>query len=224
MNQTRARSEDAESEHAPLLQHDLLQLAQLARVREPEHKQFFDGVEWLLAVAWTWDRRAYGGDPSETLIRAAEAARGLHQAFGKLDPSDLECVNRLLKTSYFYGGWLRDLPQTIFRLAHLFSIAACMSAPRETDVAVPDHQKSGRDRTRKNAMFFELARNLKLLAADFNGKLGNARLLKAINILKPHMPEGMVPKNLSALILRKSILKTPLAIGADFYPYPELHV
>jgi len=179
----------------PLPHNDALQIAQLARVPEEEHEQFLRCLHGVVADIWMVERRALGSDPGSALVRAAETARALHKVVSKLAPIDRKWVEHLRRRTYDYNHWLRDVPKTVFQLAHLLSIAARLSPPRAPGFAAPDHQKSDRDRTTKHLTFLFLARWLKLLAHEFGGKLGDARLLKAVEILKPHLPDGVVPKN-----------------------------
>ena len=166
------------------------------------------------------------------MVRVAKAARTLHQEFGKLDPVDRKWVERLLRRTFRYNEWLRDLPETVSRLAHLFSSAAGMSAPRATGVAAPPHQKSGRWRTRKDVMFLDFVRRLRYVVKECDGELtldqnfDKGTLLDALHILRPHLPKGVVPNRLPVGTLKKikadSILDAPSA-EIDFYsPEPSL--
>ena len=182
----------------PLPREDALRLAILARVPPEQRESFFDLVHWVISLVWMRDRRAVGVNAAQ-LERIAEAARTLHQEFGKMDPLGAEWVERLWRRTPWYNEWLRDVPVTAFRLAHLFSSAAGMSPPRPPGVVPPKHQKSSRDKTREDVMFLDFARRLKMVASESGGKLGldpaNRRgaLVKAVNLLKPHLPVGVVP-------------------------------
>jgi hypothetical protein len=182
----------------PLPRVDALKLATLARVPPEQHELFFDLVHWAISLVWMRDRRAIRYDAAQ-LERIAEAARTLHQEFGRLDPLGTKWVERLWRRTFWYNEWLRDVPETVFRLAHLFSSSAGMSPPRPPGAAPPKHQKSIRDKTRADVMFLDFAGLLKRVASDSGGKLGldpaNRRgtLVDAVNLLKPHLPVGVVP-------------------------------
>jgi hypothetical protein len=208
----------------PLPQVDALQLATLARVPPERHASFFDLVHWAISLVWMRDRRAIGGDAAQ-LERIAEAARTLHQELGRLDPLGTEWVERLWRRTPWYNEWLRDVPVTVFRLAHLFSSTAGMSPPRPPGIAPPKHQKSTRDKTREDVMFLDFANRLKMVASESGGKLGldppNRRgtLVEAVNLLKPHLPVGVVPDKFPFSAFKKTDFTTsalPIA-EIDFY-------
>jgi hypothetical protein len=179
----------------PLASDDGLRIAKLARVPEGEREAFLRCVYGVVAQVWVTDRLALGSEPGVALTIAAEKARELNKAFAKLDPIDRQWVERLWSRTAQYQRWLRDVPQVIFQLAHLLSIAARLSPPKEPGLHKPGHQKTDRDRATKNVTFWFLARWLKLLAQEFGGKLGNARLLEVVSILKAHyLPDGVVPE------------------------------
>ena len=114
---------------APLPQDQALNLANLAHVPSDQHEDFFDSIHLAIALVWLTHRRALGSPPGEELIRVAKAARTFHRELGKLAPIDGKWVDHLYRRTHFYNAWLRDVPETIFRLSHLFSTAAVMSPP-----------------------------------------------------------------------------------------------
>jgi hypothetical protein len=203
-----------------------LRLADLAHVPPEQREQFFDLVHWTVALAWMRDRRALGTTAGAALVRVAEAARTLHQELGKLDPIDRNWIERLWRRTPWYKDWLLDVPETVFRVAHMLSSAAGMSPPRATGVAAPPHQKSDRDRTRKDVMFLDFVRRLKLVVSESGGELAldqnydKGTLIDALDLLKPHLPKGVVPDRLPLGTLKKlkadSILDAPSA-DIDFF-------
>ena len=208
-----------------------LQLANLARVPPEQQEQFFDYVHFAVALVWMRDRRALGTPAGAALVRVAKAARTLHKEFGKLDPLDRKRVERLWRRTPPYKDWLRDLRETVFRLAHLFGSAVGMSAPRATGVAVPSHQKTDRWRTHKDVIFLDFVRRLRSGVRDFGGELTldhnseKGTLVDALHILRPLLPKGVVPNKLPMGTLKKikadSILDAPFA-EIDFYsPEPS---
>jgi hypothetical protein len=216
----------------PLPQKDALRLAVLARVPPEEHESFFDMVHWAVALVWMRDIRAIGGEAGSHLRQIAEAARTLHQELGRLDPISQKWVERLRRRTFWYNELLRDVPETVFRLAHLFSSAAGMSPPRGPGVAAPEHQKSDRDKTREDVMFLDFACRLKMVARETGGRLGldpdkkGGTLFEAVYILEPHLPDGVVPERdkfpFSALKkIKVGTLAMPIA-EIDFYsPEPS---
>jgi hypothetical protein len=209
----------------PLPRADALQLAALARVPKKHHEVFFDLVHWTTLLVWMRDRRATASN-SMQLERIAEAARVLNQELGRLDPLSTQWVEGLLRRTPWYNEWLRDAPVTVFRLAHLFSGAAGMSPPRPPEVGPPAHQKSSRDKTREHVMFLDFARRLKMVASESGGRLGvnhtsqRGTLVEAINLLKPHLPVGVVPDKFPFSAYKKTrggaALTLPIA-DIDFY-------
>jgi hypothetical protein len=209
----------------PLPLADALQLAKLARVPQARQESFFDLVHWTISLVWMRDGRGVGVDVAQ-LERVAEAARTLHQEFGKLDPLGTKWVERLSRRTPWYNEWLRDVPETAFRLAHLLSSTAGMSPPRPLGVARPKHQKSNRDKTRADVMFLDFLLRLKKVASESGGKLGvdpahprGGYLVDAVDLLKPHLPVGVVPDKFPFSALKKAkgaTLLLPIA-EIDFY-------
>jgi len=213
---TRAVSEEDEGHIPNLLPQPLppdeaLRLADLARVPPEEHELFFELIDMTIALVWMRDRRALGTRIGPALDGVAKAARVLQQRFGQLDPINRRWVERLWRRTYLYNNWLPDVPETVFRLSHLFSSAAGMSPPRSTSEARPRHQKSNRQRTRKDVIFRDFVRRLRSIAGECGGKLSldheheGGSLLDAISILSPHLPKGVVPKKVSPKALKKII-------------------
>jgi hypothetical protein len=210
----------------PLPPSEALRLADLAHVPTERHEQFFDYVHWTVALVWMRDRRAVGTSAGAALVRVAKAARTLHKELSKLDPVDRKWVERLWRRTPWYKDWLRDFPEAVFRLAHLFSSAVGMSPPRVTGVAASPYQKSDRWRTRKDVMFLDFVRRLRLVVSESGGELTldqnyeKGTLLDALHILRPHLPNGVVPEKLPFGTLKKikanSILDAPLA-EIDFF-------
>jgi hypothetical protein len=182
----------------PLPLEEALQLATLARVPQEHQESFFDMVHWTMSLVWMRDIRAVGADGAQ-LERVAEAARTLHQEFGRLDSLGTKWVERLWRRTPWYNEWLRDVPETAFRLAHLLSSAAGMSPPRPPGGTPPKHQKSNRDKTRADVMFLDFLHRLKTVASESGGNLSvdpahqRGTLVDAVDLLKPRLPVGFVP-------------------------------
>jgi hypothetical protein len=207
----------------PLPREDALRLAGVARVPPEKHELFFDLAHMTIALVWMRDIRAVGGDTSN-LKRIANAARTLHQELGKLDPLSQKWWEWLWRRTFWYREGIQDVPETVFRLAHMFSTAAGMSPPRGPGVTAPENQKSGRDKTREDVMLLDFVIRLKMVARESGGKLGLdaenkcGTLVEAVKILEPHLPDGFVPKfPFSALKkIKAETLVRPIS-EIDFY-------
>jgi hypothetical protein len=206
----------------PLPDDVALRLAHLAHVPLEEHEAFFDMLHWTMALVCMRDRRVLGTSAGPALIRVAKAARALHQEFSKLNPLDRKWVERLWRRTFWYRDWLRDVPETVFRISHLFSSAAGISPPRGAEVAKPDNQKSSRDRTRADPMFLDFVCRLRMIAHEAGGKLGldpnneRGKLVEAVEMLKPHLPHGFVPERFPFFAIKK------LKVGTLAAPIPEI--
>jgi hypothetical protein len=184
---------------SPLPQDEALRLANLARVPPEQQEQFFDLLHWTVTLVWMRDRRALGTKAGTALDRAAQAARTLHEAVGDLNRDDREWVENLWARTPWYKEWLRELPGTGYRLAHLFSTAVGKSPPRAPGEPTPPHQKTKRGRTLKDVIFRDFVRRLWLVAAESGGNFTfdknqkKGTLIDAIDILGPHLPKDVVP-------------------------------
>jgi hypothetical protein len=125
----------------------------------------------------------------------------LRKAFGKLNKRDRDWVEGLSANDPRYGGELRELPLTLWRIAHLFSTAIGKSLPGATVQAASPKKPDSRQRTVKYATFENFLTHLLVDVAETGGQLtftGASRtgtLFAALDILRRHLPEGVVPKD-----------------------------
>jgi hypothetical protein len=144
------------------------------------------------------------------LSRAVDALRDARQALADLDE---EC-----KKGWPSGrGGLAE-PQFWWRLPEL-TAAIEQEMDRffqwtgeETEPPRPRVHRRGRRRgTVKNRRFRVFLRELRRVAKAYGGRLGlqknipEGALLEAIKIVAPHLPDGFVPKSLSASTLQRII-------------------
>jgi hypothetical protein len=201
-----------------------LQVAEVARVPLEERDQFCDLVYGTVQIAWDWYRGALSTEPGQALVDAANAARILHKQLGKLKEADRLWVERLviqtipdkdtrewLERLYrrridlpWYDGGLSGLQLTVYRLAHLFSIAVGKSPPKG-----PDKGSAERNRTVKDVISQNFVRDL-LIDADqtggtltFEKNVRSGTLIDAVTLLTEHLPEGVNPEKLSASTLQR---------------------
>jgi hypothetical protein len=100
-----------------------------------------------------------------------------------------------------------------------------MSPPRPPGVDPPKHQKSNRDKTRADVMFLDFLHRLNMVASESGGKLSvdpayrRGTLVNAVDLLKPHLPVGVVPDNFPFSAFKKTkgaALVVPIP-EIDFY-------
>jgi hypothetical protein len=201
-----------------------MKVARVADVPPEEHNQFCELVQGTVQRVWELDTRARSSKPGQALDEAARAARALHKAYLKLNKEDREWVVGFLTPNSYYGGELRELPLTIRRLAHLFSTAVGKSLPEAP--ALSTKKPDWRLRTVKDATFDTFLTHLFVDVAETGGKLtftkqgGSGTLIAALDILRPHLPEGVVPKRLPLGRIQKIKANYP-----QFYTgYAELEI
>jgi hypothetical protein len=176
-----------------------LQVAECARVPPEERDQFCDLVYGTMLSVWERDRRGLPSKPGQALRQAEKAARILHEAFGGLNQDDRKWVERLLAQNPWYQKCLSELPLTIWRLAHLFSTAMGKAPPPGPGNTVRPGLKGRRVGSVKDATFRNLVRHLMVDALETGGQLkfdktsGTGSLIEALRILRPYLPEGVVP-------------------------------
>jgi hypothetical protein len=220
----------------PVLPTDVaLQIADLARVVDPD--SFCIGVRDLVKRVSKQDWRSELPRPSEALKKAAKAARTLDQAFGSLNKAERAWVKKLLEQEPWSPEFLMglvpgdeplpELPSTVWRLARLFSLAAgeaVMGLPGTNSLS----DAPGRGRGMVNdVMFQHLVFSLLSCAADAGGGLSlnknkdskdskDGTLSDALNILRPHLPKGVVPNvlplgTLQTIKTQHSKIRRPIA-------------
>jgi hypothetical protein len=218
-------------QHRPLPANVLRDLADLARIPDNRRTAFYDNVHWTIALAWVRDRRSLGSKPGKALQRAAIAARKLYDAVTNMESDDRDWVEQLRRRTPKYRTKLSEFPETIYLFAHLLSSAANMSPPRPAGVAPPSHQKSKRNRSLKNVMFFDFVGRLRFVAEDSGGNLGlgtnhkGGNLVKAIHLLRPHLPNDLVPDRLAPGTLKKIRADKPVdgpPVRILFHPRTKL--
>ncbi len=186
-----------------------LQVAHVAGVPSEERDQFCELVQGTVQTVWQLDGRARPSKSGQALDEAAQAARALHKAFGKLNKQDREWLESFLVPNPYYMGRLRELPLTVWRLAHLFSTAVGKSLPRGTVQVLSPKKRDWRLRTVKDVIFENFLSHLFVDVAETGGQLtftkdsGTGTLIAALDILRPHLPEGVVPNRLPLGTIQK---------------------
>jgi hypothetical protein len=185
-------------------------LADLARVPEENRDGFLLAVFEAVIEAWEHDasrEMAVSFIQNEVLSRTIGALRVARQALADLDE---ECkkvgpIGRLgLGESQRLPELTADIDQAIDRFFKWTLEETEWPRPRA-------HRRGRRPGTVKNRRFRDFVWKLTIAAKHYGGRLGlqkNIRkgaLLEAIKIVAPHLPNGFVPKPLSASTLQRII-------------------
>jgi hypothetical protein len=190
----------------PLLPKNIaLRLADLAGVHPDNRESFCERLSHSLLKLWKRDRRAVSSKPSAALYKAAKAAQTLKGALYSLKRQDREWVDNIMSSqTLFLAGKIHHLESTIVNLAIVFSHA--IGRPSSPPPYFP------RPLQIKDQMFRELVFDLLSAARAAGGKLPfdknyqRGALVDALNILRPHLPKGLVPNVLPFSTIQK--LKT----------------
>jgi hypothetical protein len=174
----------------------LRQLAELARVPDEKCVEFCRQVSNLVSDMWRYDadhRALVAAKQNKSLSRAIDALRAAKQALADLDEELREAGRELILRT--------ELEITQF--------LACMG--EESGPARRRADGRGRRPGRVNWMFAAFVVKMGRAASAAGGRLGLQKnikkgpLLEAIKILAPHLPDGFVPKNMSASTLQRII-------------------
>ncbi len=190
--------------------HELaLGLTKLAGVPDQESGHFFNAVLDDVENIWKQDWRAGGWKLSEALGKAHEASLTLNEAIGSLREDDRRRLEGLLSQKPIFHlrehpceEQLRELTMMVKELASLFSVSIGKSGPSPVPGTDRLRNKAGRRRRTSNNPTFEMViRHLRLWAKDTGGKFtfdknypDRGSLIKALNLLRPCLPTGVVPE------------------------------
>jgi hypothetical protein len=167
---------------------------------------------------WKRDRRAESSEPGEALKRAAQAAQILNQAFGSLSKSDLGWVENLLNQEPSWSqerllgqepmfqsvlppfqDRLRELSATLWLIHCLFS-AAVGEVPPPLPGTAKLPNKPGRKRGTVDDITFQgFVQDLLTFVAEAGGELTfdknfkKGTLIEALDVLRPHLPNDVIP-------------------------------
>ena len=188
-----------------------LQVADIACVPVEEREPFFcDCICGAVKMVWDRDRRATTSSSGPALLQAAKAARNLYEAVCNLNKEDRDWVEKLLaQEPSNFQEQLRNFPHAAWLLAFLFSNAIGRSIP----LISANSGSSGKLRRRPgtvNDMTFQVfVRHLLLIATEAGGEFtldknsNKGTLIDTLNILRPHLPKGLVPNVLPVGTLQK---------------------
>jgi hypothetical protein len=186
------------------------QLAELARVPEENRDKFLLAVFEAVIEAWEHNasrEMAASFIQNEVLLRAINSLRVARQALADLDE---ECKKvgpigrRGLGESQRLPELIADIEQGMDRFFKWTLEETESPRPRA-------HRRGRRPGTAKNRRFRVFVRTLTNAAKACGGRLGlqknipKGALLEAIKIVTPHLPNGFVPKSVSASTLQNII-------------------
>jgi len=201
-----------------------LQVAELARVPPEERDQFCDLLYGSMQNVLGWSGGALSTKPGQALVDAADAVRVLYKQLGKLKETDRLRVERLVVQTIpdkdtrewleqrhrrridlpWYDRGLNGLQWTVYKLAHLFSVAVGKSPPKGLDKS-----PASRNRTVKDVISQNFVRDLLIDVDQTGGMLtlekhgGEGTLIDAIQLLTEYLPEGVAPEKLSWSTLQR---------------------
>jgi hypothetical protein len=173
-------------------------IAELAKVTDDLKHFCCVGICAAVQRVWEWDRRSVSSEKSEALIEAAKAAQALKAAVKAMNETDRKWVQQVADQHTILDDIpLRDdLDRTLSVLSHLFNTA--IGRPDSDDVAAPRKRgrKKGDSYNRAFQIFvscllFEIHISEGKLTFDKNSEKGT--LIDALNILRPHLPRGVIP-------------------------------
>ena len=191
-----------------------LRLAELARVPEENRNGFWLAVFDAMIEAWEHDASrglALSLNQNKVLSRAVDALRVARQALADLDEE-----RKKKMVSYKLGGLVEaqfwwTLPQLTAAIEQGMDKFFEWTGEATEPPRPRAHRRGRRPGTVKNPSFRVFLRKLRNAAKAYGGRLGlqknipEGALLEAIKIVAPHLPNGFVPKSLSASTLQRII-------------------
>jgi hypothetical protein len=204
-----------------------MQVAERARVPAGKCEPFCNAICESVQTVWETDRRAVSSKPNRALFKAAEAARTLNEAICSLNKDDREWVERIMARSE-YQELPREFLLTISQIDHMFSTAIGESSPLIPGTAVLREKKGRRRGAVKDITFEVFIRQILLWAAEYDGEFTHDKnfkkgtLIEVLNILRPHLPKGVVPnalpygtiQKIKTKFLKPTPFSKPLSIPA----------
>jgi hypothetical protein len=190
-----------------------LRLAELARVPEESRDGFW--LELFDAMIEAWEHDASRGlalslNQNEVLSRAVEALRAARQALADLD-EECKKVGPSGRGGLAESQFWWSLPQLTAAIEQGMDKFFEWTGEATEPPRPRAHRRGRRRGTVKNPSFRVFLRKLSNAAKAHGGRLGlqknipEGALLEAIEIVAPHLPEGFVPKRLSASTLQNII-------------------
>jgi hypothetical protein len=183
----------------------LQRLATLAGVPTNEQEEFHEQFSSSYAKIWQRDRRAVLSKPGPALLKAARASTTLQKEFYRLSQEDRDWLENIRSTSLFRE--FRGIPvqKAIMELELVFNHAIGKPSRRRELPRKWQLLQAGV----KDQMLRELVFSLLRAARDNYGEFTldknsppKGSLLQALDILRPHLPKGLVPNALPAATIQ----------------------
>jgi hypothetical protein len=185
-----------------LPRNEAMKVAKLAQVPARECERFCDDICWRVERVWERDRRAVSSKPGRALLKAAKAARVLNEAIWSLNKEDREWVKRITARDPEYQELIRGLLLTVSQIDDVFSIAVGKFIPRMPGTVVLRNKRGRIKGGVGDAMFGEFIQQILFFTARAGGEITfdknykKGTLIDILNILRPRLPEGVVPNAL----------------------------
>jgi hypothetical protein len=208
------------------------QVGRIARIPDRDLGEFCDGLCDYVRDVWRHDRRALPSTPGKALKRAAEAARKLDQELNSLTKADREWLQGLLLQEPEYvqkqligphPGYLvppyeptalDGLSITVFHLVALVVTAAGQVPPFAPGLArAPFKPVRGKGAV-NDPTFHNFVQRLLICVSMFGGSLtldknfNRGTLLGALDALRPLLPKGIIPYDLTPHLATLQRIKT----------------
>jgi hypothetical protein len=201
---------------------DVKRVAELARIPPNEREPFCDYIGDTVEMVWKLDRRAISSKSGDALVKAAEAARALNEAVCSLKNEDRKWVNvvadrhpslsqeqRIRGTTADDQFQINELNYTVWLLATLFNFAVNRSSPVVSGkVGVPG-RRSKKSGIGKDMMFEFVLRRILTATAEAGGRLSfnknscDGTLVEALALLRPSLPQDVIPKALTRWVIQE---------------------
>lgn len=206
----------------------LEQIAELANVPIGERGLFFNWVRDTVEDAVKRPRRA--AKPGQALLKAADAARALNEAVCSLTKEDREWVRRVSTSHPWLSEepWLRvakgahdlaeleidELNRSVHLLEVLFKTSISKSPTFGPGMAVLSEKKGRKRGPGAHLHLQNFVRSFLIcvskaggtLTLDKNKNTKKGTLVEALEMLRPYLPEGLIPKVLPLSLIQ--IIKT----------------
>jgi hypothetical protein len=176
--------------------------------RTDDQPLFVESVVELVLRLRERDRRATGTKPGGLLDEAAKAARRLDHAYTHMNQRDREWVEHIKQLdSHLWAHEIHDMQTTISHLSILFHFALGKTYPLPKRAW---HGRLGmggakvRDQLLRE-LVFGLLRTAKETRGKFTFNVNSAggTLADALDRLRPHLPNGLVPQPLHARTIQR---------------------
>jgi hypothetical protein len=197
----------------------LRKVADLGRVSANQHDFYFSGVRYYIREACKLSGLVKGGLEKEKGTALLRAARALYEVLGILDTDEREFLQRILgdesEFNVFYrisGRRLGELKSVTYQLVLLFSLVTGTPHPVYPYEGPRPRQRGKTPGALKDPIFqnfvcaFLILTRRSLGGFTLEKNIRTGTLIKAIKILTPFLPDGLVPKRLSTSTLQR--LKT----------------